>query len=99
MANEDVIIDNIPFEFAVPMLTGWSLQYATCGDQQAKEIGVWIDDWKFETPAQTGGGGRLSYRVSSNLRDKDSQPDFLSSHKVSVLGLRPLTGGGGTPIK
>jgi hypothetical protein len=54
VANEDVIIDNIPFEFAVPMLTGWSLQYATCGDQQVKEIGVWIDDWKFETPAQTG---------------------------------------------
>jgi hypothetical protein len=25
--TKDVVVENVPFEFAVPMLTGWNLAY------------------------------------------------------------------------
>jgi hypothetical protein len=77
------------------MLTAWDLQYL-CDDQHVKEIGVWIDNWVFDTPTP-GGPGRIRYRLSSVLRDDDYNPDFVVNHKVTVLGLRPITGAkGGT---
>ena len=42
------------------MLTGWDVQYL-CNDQHVKEIGVWIDNWVFDTPTP-GGPGRIRYR-------------------------------------
>jgi hypothetical protein len=81
--TEEFVIDSIPFEYAVPMLTGWDLQYG-CDDQHVKEIGVWIeDDWSYSA-------GTLRYKLSSILRDDDNDPEHFRRHKVSVLGLRPL---------
>ena len=79
-------MDGIPFEYAVPMLTGWDIGY-TAGDQHVKEIGVWIDSFAYEyTPGAPA--GRLRYKVSSVLHDDDSWPDNFFRHKVSVLCLR-----------
>ena len=43
--TEDLVIENVPFEYAIPMLTGWELGYACSGDRHVKEIGIWIDGW------------------------------------------------------
>jgi hypothetical protein len=88
--SEDFVIDNVPFEYAMPMLTGWELRYG-CNDENVKEIGIWIDKWQYvKDPAAST--GRLSYRLSSVLRDKDDDPGHHRRHKVTILGLRPTTG-------
>jgi hypothetical protein len=89
---EEFVIENIPFQFAIPMLTGWDLQYA-CSDQHVKEIGIWIDRWKYEPPSG-GVGGRLRYTVGSVLRDDDNNPDYAHNHKITILGLKPGIGPG-----
>ena len=88
--TEEIVIENVPFEYAIPMLTGWDLQYP-CDDENVKEIGVWIDKWRYEKdPANPH--GRLSYTISSALRDKEGGPGHIRSHKVTILGLRPTAG-------
>lgn len=89
--TEEFEIDNIPFEYAVPMLTGWELGYF-CSDNNVTEIGVWIDKWHYEK-SPGAATGKLFYTLSSVLLDKDGNPDFESRHKVTVIGLKPLAGG------
>ncbi|MDN5941543.1 MAG: hypothetical protein L0H94_06645 [Nitrospira sp.] len=88
--TEDFVIENIPFEYAVPMLTGWDLQYP-CDDENVKEIGIWIDKWSYSKDPTTP-TGRLSYTLSSVLRDRDDDPGHKRSHKVTILGLRSTAG-------
>jgi hypothetical protein len=83
--TQKFVIENVPFLFAVPMLTGWELAYAT-DDQHVKEVGIWIDDWFYIQ----GLGGALHYTLSSILRDNDSLPSHYARHKVTVLGIRSL---------
>jgi hypothetical protein len=80
-------IDNIPYEYAIPMLTGWELAY-DCDDENVAEAGVRIDKWDYDR-----GIGKLRYTLSSTLRDDDSKPDFTHSHKITVLGLKPVARG------
>lgn len=88
--KEQVVIENIPFEYAVPVLTGWELNYLT-DDQHVQEVGIWIDDWSFI-------GDTLSYKLSSILRDDDFTPPHSARHKVTILGIRPtVSGGDGVP--
>ena len=85
--SEDFVIENVPFEYAIPMLTGWELRYQ-CDDENVKEIGIWIDKWSYvKDPANPH--GRLSYTLSSILRDKNDDPGHNRSHKVTILGLKP----------
>ena len=88
--TEDFFIDNIPFEYAIPMLTGWELYYF-CDDENVKEIGVWIDKWSYDKdPAAPTGS--LRYTLTSALHDKDNDPGHFCNHKVTILGLRPTAG-------
>jgi hypothetical protein len=88
--KEQFVIENIPFEYAVPLLTGWELNYET-DDQHVSEVGISIDDWSFT-------GGTLSYTLFSVLRDEDFTPAHSARHKVTILGIRPtVSGGGGVP--
>jgi hypothetical protein len=80
-------IDNIPYEYAVPMLTGWELAYL-CSDENVLEAGIRIDKWDYDRSI-----GKLRYTLSSFLRDDDSSPDFFNSHKVTVLGIKPVVRG------
>lgn len=81
-------IDDIPYEYAIPMLTGWELDYL-CDDNDVKEIGMWIDKWSYQKdPAAST--GKLHYTLSSVLLDNDGSPDFFFRHKVTVLGIKPL---------
>ncbi|HSE83762.1 MAG TPA: CARDB domain-containing protein [Thermodesulfobacteriota bacterium] len=84
--TEEFVIENVPFEFAIPMLTGWELGYL-CDDEHVKDMGIWIDEWGYDKNTRT-----LRYKLSSILTDKDDYPGHYYGHKVTVLGLRPLAG-------
>jgi hypothetical protein len=98
--TESFVIENIPFQYAIPVLTGWELRYEPPEDQHVKEMGVSIEiplenGAYYEVDPQTQ-RGRLRYKLSSVLQDRDSRPAFFSRHRVTVVGLRPI--GGGRPI-
>jgi len=78
-------IDDLPYDYAVPMLTGWNLDYE-CSDQNVQRAGIWIHDIHFDSNA-----GVLAYKLSFILRDKDGAPGFNASHRVSVLGINRST--------
>jgi hypothetical protein len=88
--TQDYRIENIPFEIAIPMLTGWELRYYTT-DQQVKDLGIWIDQWSY-TPGPSG--GTLTYTLGSDLADDDHVPDYIDRHRITVLGIGPIAGGG-----
>ncbi len=86
--TEEFVIEKVPFEFAIPMLTGWELAYPCSGDEHVTEAGIWIDEWSYDKNTRI-----LRYKLSSVLRDKDTDPGFNRRHKVTVLGLRAVSGG------
>ena len=88
--TEHHVIENIPYQFAIPMLTGWDVQYL-CSDEHVKDVGVWIDDWSYQPPSGAS-GGTLQYTLSSILADNDSTRTHIVSDRVTVLGLRAATG-------
>ena len=88
LITEEFVIEKVPFEFAIPMLTGWELNYPSCaGDQHVTEAGIWIDGWGYDKNSRT-----LRYKLSSILRDRDGSPNYYHRHKVTILGLRPVAG-------
>lgn len=87
--SEDHVIENVQYQHAVPMLTGWNMQYL-CDDKHVQHIGVQIDDWSYQPPAN-GIGGILRYKVSSTLADDDSNRAHAITNRVTVLGLQGLT--------
>ena len=83
--TEEVEIRDVPFDYAVPMLTGWELAYG-CDNEHVKGIGIWLDNIEYEKdPAEPT--GTLRYTVASELRDDDTVPFHHSRHKVTILGL------------
>jgi len=83
--TKEVEILDVPFDYAIPMLTGWEIGYH-CDDQHVKDIGIWLEDIEFEKdPAEST--GTLRYTVVSELRDDDTFPGQISSHKVNILGI------------
>ena len=101
MESHDGTIDQIAYEYAIPMLSGWQVGYGQavkgCDDHHVKEMGVWIDDWNY---TKTAGSptGTLTYKVSSVLRDDDSDPGHFHSEKICVLAFKPVVPGG-LPIR
>jgi hypothetical protein len=89
--TKQIEIGNVPFEVAVPMLTGWDLRY-DFGDQEVLRLGVWLTDLEYEQPA-FGSGGTLRYKVTSVLADDDQDPGYTFRHNVHMLGLDRRTGG------
>jgi hypothetical protein len=85
------VIENIPFQYAWPVLSGWDLTF-DCEDQHVTEIGVWLHDISYAA-------GVLRYKVSAILRDKDSEPGFGARYGVSVLGLNRSGGALPVPLK
>ncbi len=77
-------ITDLPYDYALPMLTGWDLAFE-CEQQNVQRAGVWIHDIRFD-PASSS----MEYKVSSILRDKDSIPSFHTTHRVSILGFNRI---------
>lgn len=81
----EVEVRDIPFDYAIPVLTGWELQY-NCEDQHVKLVGIRLEDVEYvKDPAETTGS--LRYKVVSELRDDNNHPGHFSRHKVTILGL------------
>ena len=83
--TQEFVIENIPFKYAIPMLTAWDLGYIT-NDQHVKEIGTWIDEMHYNDPNDPP--RTLRYKVASVLVDDDNWPDFFSRPKATILGLQ-----------
>jgi len=74
-------IRDLPFDYAIPLLTGWDLSYE-CEQQQVQRAGIWLHDIHFDPNSSS-----LEYKVSSILRDKDGAPSFSAAQRITVLGL------------
>jgi hypothetical protein len=88
LKTADVVVSNLRYAYAVPMLTGWDIGYTPPGEghQHVKDFGVFIDRIQYDAAT-----GTLRYTVSSIVRDKDSFPDNYFRHKVTILGLKPIS--------
>jgi hypothetical protein len=85
-----VVVENVPFDYAIPMLTGWDVSYA-CNDENVREIGAWLSDISYEKPPAPA-TGTLRYTFNSVLRDNDDEPIHGSDHRVTILGLNTKGG-------
>ena len=84
----DHVVEGLPFEFAVPVLTGWNLHYPTCnGDQHVREARMVITNVSYQKDPRSP-TGTLRYQVVSSLRDKDDRPGHFSDQRITVVGLR-----------
>jgi hypothetical protein len=86
--TRDVTTREVPYEYALPMLTGWDLAYV-CDDGHVTEAGVWIERFTYARHSASG-GGTLSHTESSILRDKKSKRLHVSRQRITILGLRRL---------
>jgi hypothetical protein len=88
--TQEYVIENIPFEGAIPMLTGWELRgYGSA--EHILDVGIWKDQWTY-IPGPSG--GTLRYSLGSDLADNDHFPDYIDRHRITILGIRPIVGGG-----
>lgn len=85
---EEVVIKNIPYRYAVPMLTGWELGYL-CDDENIRRAGIRIDTWSYSIDPVTG-TGTMRYTLSSDFADKGNDNSTYRSHNVTILGMKPL---------
>jgi hypothetical protein len=86
-------IDDLPYRWAVPMLTGWDVG-DVCNDNNVERVGAWIEDFDYAPPAG-GQPGKLYYTVRTLLADEDDFPGMRDQVKVGVLGVELLRGTGG----
>ena len=75
-------VENVPFSYIIPMLSGWELRYPY-NDERVREVGVWVHDFYHSGLPPT-----LRYKLSWVLRDNDDIPPAFMSHRVNILGLR-----------
>ncbi|WP_454785537.1 hypothetical protein [Legionella sp. WA2024007413] len=85
VVTQNLVIENVPYDYAIPVLTGWELRYP-CKDHHVKRLGVWLHDMSYEKVAGSS-VGTLRYSISSILRDKNTVPLHIPRHKVSILGM------------
>ena len=83
-------IDNVPYEYAVPVLAGWELGYL-CTDHHVRQIGAAITGFRYER-APNAQAGTLYYTLSLAL-DDDSGNINYGRAAVDVVGLKPLSAG------
>lgn len=85
--EETIEIPNVPFDYAVPMLTGWDIGDA-CKDENVKEISVKIIDFEY-VKSPDASTGTLTYTIQSSF-DAKSSPGARLRHQVRILGLDRL---------
>ncbi|MFQ5604325.1 MAG: hypothetical protein ACE5HS_13740 [bacterium] len=92
ITTEEHVIENVPFEYAVPILSGWDMSYA-CDDEHITQIGVWLSDFSYDK-APEDPTGTLRYTLSSVFHDKDNNPGHEFIGQVQILGLKPIVSTG-----
>lgn len=88
-------IDGVPYQWAIPMLTGWDIG-DPCDDNHVKYAGAEIIDWHYERPAGQA-FGKLYYTVATRFADKDAKPGMVDRVQVDVLGVNPVLPPGKDP--
>jgi hypothetical protein len=92
--TQEIVIENVPFKHAIPMLTSWSLAYWCPGDEHIRAAAVWIGRFSYERRTETihtpGAFGRLRYTLHSILTDDGGDEGVAFGHRVHVLGFGPL---------
>lgn len=83
--TQEFEIRDIPFDYAIPLLTGWEIGYG-CDDQHVKRMGIWLADVEYDKDPDAS-TGTLRYTLASVLKDDDNFPGHFARHKVTVLGL------------
>lgn len=84
--SEARTVEAVPFDVAIPVLTGWDLSY-TCDDEHVAEIGVWLDGFVFDPGApERRADGTLEYLVHYRLNDGGFGNTNLFRHRASLLG-------------
>jgi hypothetical protein len=83
-------IDNVPYAYAVPVLSGWELGYL-CTDHHVRDIGAAITDFRY-VRGPDGSGGSLYYTLELALGDDSDNINYARA-SVDVLGLKPLSAG------
>jgi hypothetical protein len=83
-------VEKVPFDYAIPVLTGWDLSYV-CPDHNVERIGAYLVEFDY-VKDPTADTGTLRYTIFSTLRD-DSDHGHAARYKVSILGLNGLGGG------
>lgn len=83
------MVENVPYDYAVPVLKGWDLRDNE-KDIHIKDIGVWIESFDYErTPGSDL--GTLIYTIKSVFLDKggigSSAGSAVPRYQVAVLGL------------
>lgn len=78
-------VDDVPFQYGVPMLTGWDVGLH-CSDEHVKKVGAWIDNWSWhrEPGAATG---TLRYSVRTILEDKEPDTPLADGMQIEILGI------------
>ena len=83
-------VRGLPYDVAIPVLTGWELAYV-CNDQQVQAIGAWIGGFAYDpATSELRSDGRLAYTVRTLLHDRNGRDVQHSRHRVSVLGFRKM---------
>lgn len=89
VVTQDLVVENVPFDAAVPVLMGWSL-----ADQdkeiQPQDMGVWIESFTYDR-APGAESGTLIYRVKSVFVDDNgtfsSNGSIFPRLQVNILGI------------
>lgn len=86
---EHVVVQGLPYSYALPMLTGWELYYksgstpqALAGDQHVTRMGASIRNLRYDRVK-----GALEYDFFSVLGDQNMVPGHESRRNVAILGL------------
>lgn len=85
-------VEKVPYDYAIPVLTGWDMQYATT-DHEIERIGIYLVEFDYvkDPNADTG---TLNYTIFSTMRDDSDNGHYDPKYKVSILGFNTLGGGG-----
>ncbi len=87
--SETIVVEDIPFDYAMPMLTGWDMLDAE-KDIHVKDIGVWIESFDYDK-VPGADTGTLTYTIKAVFHDRgghfSSPGAHYLRHQVSILGL------------
>lgn len=81
-------VKDVPYEYAVPVLTGWNMEYA-CDNHHIERIGVYLVEFEYvKDPSATS--GTLNYTIFSTMRDDSNNGHYDPKYQISVLGFNKL---------
>jgi hypothetical protein len=85
------IVEGVPFDYAVPMLSGWDVGNV-CDDTHVKQVGVWMEDFDYvrDPNAPTG---RMVYTIASVFEDEGNPQQSAERYKIQILGFNSLAEG------